>query len=88
MDCEDMDLDRFLRTVGLRHRSAADELAFADIGHRRLHHGDDQNLLCKVELEFVAFGRFRRHGVAVNLLDDAAQADGLRLLSKGQRCYK
>jgi len=82
---KDVHFDRFLRSIGLRHGSAADEFAILDVGERRLLDPYDHHFVGEVELQRVTLRGFRRHGVAVDFTDDAGEALGFRRLRQGRR---
>ena len=77
----------FWRAVRLRHRRAAEEGVFLDVRHRGLHHGDDLRVAGQRQLGF-AVGGLQRERVAVDLLDRAAHAHGLRLLRRSDRARR
>jgi hypothetical protein len=83
---EDMDGDRLLAPVGLRHRGDADERADLDVGERRLHQGHHPAGIDQLDLQRFAAARLDVQGVAVDLLDLTANSGGLRLLCKAGGC--
>src|SRR5262245_43025003 len=83
---EDVNGERLLRAVRLRHGRDADERAFLDVGEGRLEHGVDPRRIRELDLQLGAVTGLDRQNRAIDLLDLAADADGLRLLREGRGC--
>ena len=77
---EDVHFERLLRAVRLRHRGAAEERAFLDVGDRCLDHARRSARCRSASACAVAIAGLQRQRIAVDLLDGAAQAHGRRLL--------
>jgi hypothetical protein len=65
---------------------AAEEGAFLDVGHRRRHDDDDVGVVGERDLLLRALGRLHAQDVAVDFLDRAFDALGLRGGTRAQGC--
>ena len=78
---ENVDGERLLAAIRLRHGRHADERAFLDVGERRLDHAPMIRAgVGELHFQFAAVARLDGQHLAVDLFDLAADADGLRLL--------
>ena len=76
---EDVDLERDQRPVGLRPGAGPDEGARLEIGHRRRQHRGERHAHRRHDHEILAVAGLHLQPRALDLLDGAAYATGLRL---------
>ena len=77
---KDVDRDRLLAAVGLRHTTDADEGADLDVAELRLGVGDHRPVLGQADLHARAVARLHHQHIAIEAFDGAADAAVLRRL--------
>src|SRR5580704_16493528 len=82
---EDMNFERFLGAIGLRHGGAADEEAFLDVGERGVDHVDHAHVVGELDRKLRTLARLDRQRVAVEFFNRTAYAHRLLLLRPGTR---
>ena len=75
---EDVDFDRLLGAVRLRHGGDADEYALLDVGQRLAIDGKDLGVIRELDFRRDAVTAFDVHRLAVDAFDRAAHAHRVR----------